>query len=262
QITELGGTKITIRLPCAADAAKKVKGYYVVWLKEDGNGQRMAGAAFNTTAKAMEFETDHLSVFAIAYTENTAVNQYYDVAETSWYAPYPTFVTENGSFQGTSEATFGPDVTMTRGMLVTVLGRAANVNTGSYSAASFSDVSPSKWYGGYVQWAYENKIVTGVGAGKFAPDQAVTREQLAVILKNYTSWKEKSESSTKDSTKQTQGANYGDQTKIASWAKDAVKFTGDKGWLSGYPDGEFKPGKSATRAEVAKVLTDVMKEGR
>lgn len=260
QITTLGGEKITIRLPFTADAAKKINGYYVVWLSEDGKGQRMAGAAFNTAAKAMEFETDHLSVFAIAYTENTAVNQFTDVAETAWYAPYATFVTENGSFQGISETAFGPDVTMTRGMLVTVLGRAANVSISNYSGASFNDVSSVKWYGGYVQWAYENKIVTGVGAGKFAPDQAVTREQLAVILKNYTSWKEKSASSTKDSTKQTQGSNYGDQTKIATWAKDAVKFTGDNGWLTGYPDGEFKPEKSATRAEVAKVLAGVMNQ--
>lgn len=266
QITEFGDGKITIQIPIKPDPSKKLNGYYVVWLKEDGTTERMSGSLYHSATGGVTFETKHLSDFGVAYTTNTAANVFEDVTEEAWYAPFASFVTEKGYFQGTTSTTFGPDTAMTRAMLVTVLGRINSVNTQEFATSDFSDVEPSSWYGGYVQWAYKNGIVNGVGNEKFAPNQPITREQLAAILANYYQWKNKTEGAA-SSTAMTSDSSgtifattkYGDYDQIAKWADAGVALCAANGWISGYPDGNFKPEKSASRAEVAKMLNSICK---
>ena len=86
---------------------------------------------------------------------------------------------------GTSNTTFGPNNAMTRGMLVTALGRLANAEVSGYAKSNFTDVQSDAYYMGYIEWANKNNIVNGVANGKFAPEQPITREQMAVIMQNY-----------------------------------------------------------------------------
>ena len=257
EVTEFGGRTMKIQIPFTPDPAKNVKGYYVVWLADDGKSRRMPGAGYDSADRAMEFDTTHLSTFAVAYTTNTAVNVFSDVGEDAWYAPYATFVTEKGYFQGTDKTTFGPDVAMTRAMLVTVLGRINSVDTAEYTKSAFGDVGISSWYGGYAQWAYQNGIVSGVGAGRFAPNQPVTREQLSEIFANYYKWKNASGKTAPIGDASSIRLKYKDGDQISGWANDGVAFCVEKEWLSGYPDGNFKPSRTASRAEVAKMLKSV-----
>lgn len=255
KVKNFDGEKMGVRIPFTPDPAKKQKGYYVVWLAEDGNNQRMQGSLYNSADKAMEFETDHLSGFGVAYTTDTAVNVFTDVKEGAWYAPYATYATENGLFKGTSETTFGPDASMTRAMLVTVLGRANNIKIDNTAATVFKDVNSSDWYGSYVGWAYKNGIINGVGSGKFAPNQPITREQLTTILKNYWIWKQGQAGNIAVINQNT--LTFSDKAHVSKWAAASVAFCIEKGWITGYSDGSFSPDKSATRAEVSKVLRDV-----
>ena len=82
-----------------------------------------------------------------------------------------------------SENEFAPNVSMTRGMFVTVLSK---LNDGEIEGElDFADVDVNAYYAKPVAWAYEKGIVNGVAEGMFAPNMSITREQLAVMMYNY-----------------------------------------------------------------------------
>ncbi len=115
--------------------------------------------------------------------ENTAAG-FTDISG-HWAKEAIRFVTGRGMFKGTGQNTFSPDLFMTRGMFVTVLGRACGADTAGYAASGFKDVAAGKYYTPYIAWAAEKNIVKGVGDGRFEPDKEITREQMAVIFANY-----------------------------------------------------------------------------
>ncbi|MDR2089653.1 MAG: S-layer homology domain-containing protein, partial [Clostridiales Family XIII bacterium] len=99
-----------------------------------------------------------------------ADNPFYDVKPTDWFYSDVEFVVKNGLFQGVSASSFSPGSPMTRGMIVTVLGRLYGADENAYANSSFSDVSAGQYYTAYVEWAKANGIVNGVGDNLFAPN--------------------------------------------------------------------------------------------
>ena len=109
---------------------------------------------------------------------------YSDVAPNAWYAEAVAAVTGQGLMNGVTSKAFGPDVTTTRGMLVTVLHRMAGEPAASASAG-FADVAAGSYCAAAVDWAYEAGITSGASSTGFAPDSALTREQAVTLLCNY-----------------------------------------------------------------------------
>lgn len=103
-----------------------------------------------------------------------------DVAEDSSYAEAVETVVNAGVMNGTGSGKFQPDTVVTRSQAVTALARMAMAQTTATDA--FTDVKAGSWYGGYVGWAVEKGIVQGDGKGHFMPDNAVTGEQLELML--------------------------------------------------------------------------------
>lgn len=92
----------------------------------------------------------------------------------------------NGFFSGTSETTFSPNGTMTRGMFVTVLGRMAGLDPAKYGGdTGFTDVPEGMYYAPYVKWAAQYGITGGTGDGRFSPDALITRQQMAALFVRY-----------------------------------------------------------------------------
>ena len=139
-----------------------------------------------TLQRAMAVGTASLMLMASTFPSQAAqVTDFKDLKSTAWYYQAVDYATREGIFAGTSETTFSPEQGMTRGMFVTALGRMAGQTgqTGRTGMAScFTDVDPSSWYGPSVEWAAEQQIVSGVGNNRFAPDEKITREQLAGML--------------------------------------------------------------------------------
>ncbi len=165
-------------------------------------------------------------------------------------------VAQWGLFTGTGNQQFSPDGTMTRGMFVTVMERAAkhlDVYQQPANTAAFEDVSADIWYSQAVIWANENNVVNGVGGNKFAPDEPVTREQMCVIMARFlencmgmdlSAYKERE-------------MTFLDQSEISDFAVESVKVCVALGLIQGAPTAggmEFQPQASATRAAVAVVL--------
>ena len=107
-----------------------------------------------------------------------------DVPASHWANDAVTYVYENDLMDGVDSTTFSPDGTTTRAMVVTVLYRLAGQPAANW-ANPFVDVPAGVWFHDAVTWAWENDVVNGTSSSVFSPNQAITREQLAVILYRY-----------------------------------------------------------------------------
>lgn len=174
-----------------------------------------------------------------------------DVSKNDWFYKYVDFVADEKYFVGTSETTFSPEMPMTRAMFVVVLAALEGVKVDN-NVAPFADVSAGTWYSGAVKWAADNGVVAGVGGGKFAPDTAISREQMAVMMNAYVDWH--SEKHGEDHREKAQVESFGDADDVSSWAVKGVENCRGWGLIAGAPDGNFYPQNIATRAEVATVI--------
>ncbi len=173
-------------------------------------------------------------------------NPFGDVSTDSWFYESVEYVSGKGLFQGVTESDFGPEVKMSRAMLVTVLHRLAGKPAAA--ASSFSDVAPGAWYADAVVWASKSGIVTGMGDG-FGPDADVTREQLIAMLYRYAL----QNGYVSEAAEPAPLGGFPDTGSISSWARDAMGWAVSSGVLNG-KDGLLSPGGEATRAEVATML--------
>lgn len=110
--------------------------------------------------------------------------------EGHWAEYYINEATSRGLFSGVEDGSrFAPDDEMTRAMFVTVLGRMAGVEPADYDtdflANVFDDVNSNAYYAPYVSWAVTVGVASGIGNNLFAPDQAVSREQMACFVSNF-----------------------------------------------------------------------------
>ena len=175
--------------------------------------------------------------------EITGTNSFADVEKGAWYETAVAFAAENKLFAGVSETEFAPNGTMTRAMLVTVLHRLEG--TDNKGKINFADVKDGEWYKDAVSWAAENKIVSGVSENEFAPDDNITREQIAVILYRYAILKNY------DTKKAAELSGYADFNEVSSWSKDALEWATAMGIIKGTSETTLSPKETATRAEVA-----------
>lgn len=107
-----------------------------------------------------------------------------DVPGDAWYAPAVAYCRENGLMAGASDTAFDPEGAVTRAMTAAVLRQAAGSPAPTVPAA-FSDVPENAWYAQAVAWAAEKGLFHGYGDGRFGPDDPVTGEQLAIVLRAY-----------------------------------------------------------------------------
>lgn len=170
-----------------------------------------------------------------------------DVTEGAWYYDAVRYVTENGLFQGTSADRFSPDGSMTRAMLAAVLWRLEG-QPAAQDAPSFTDAVSGAWYEKAIAWAASEQIMQGVGAGRFAPDARLTREQIAAVLYRYAGWL-----GHETAAEGTLSA-FSDGGEVASWARDAFIWASETGLVTGKNGGRLDPKGSAKRAEVAAIL--------
>lgn len=161
-----------------------------------------------------------------------------------WAQEAIEFFAQQGWVSGVSNTKFAPEMNMTRGMFVTILGR---MDGGSaMTDCVFSDVDSNKYYANYVQWAFEKGIASGVGGNRFAPDANISRQEMAVMINNYLI--------NKGAAPAAGAGSFSDESQIASWAKDAVDALAQAGFVSGKDNGRFDPKANATRAELVSIL--------
>lgn len=174
-----------------------------------------------------------------------------DVPADAWYAPAVQTCAEQGLFQGTSPTTFSPDLSMTRGMFVTVLGRMENIDPTQADASGFMDVPEDAYYAGYVGWAARSGIVAGVSDSVFEPERGISRQEICTIVHRYLVWKDVS-------LQTVPSAQFVDDAQIAEWAKESVYVCRSAGIVSGVGDNHFAPNVAARRCEAAQIFKNLL----
>lgn len=174
-----------------------------------------------------------------------------DVSRSDWYYQFVDYVTSKGYFNGVADKTFAPADNMTRAMFVTVLFRFHGAK-GDSSQSAFVDVAPGEWYTAAINWAAANKIVDGVGNGKFAPNDPITRAQMCTMIERYLDLYRKAWKVTLPETGSV--SVMVDESAIPAYALAAVKQCQRHGLVNGFEDGTFRPNELSTRAQVAAVI--------
>lgn len=170
-----------------------------------------------------------------------------DVAASAWYNEAVEYVVEQGLMNGVSANEFAPNANLTRGMLVTILWRLDNEPVAG-ADASFADITLGDWFCYAVNWAAEEGIVSGVSESEFAPNNNITREQIAAIMFRYATY------IGMDTSARADLSAYLDNGTINGWASEAMQWAVAEGFINGVTDNTLEPNGTATRAQVATIL--------
>ena len=174
-------------------------------------------------------------------------NPFTDIKENDWFYNDIKFVSENGLMKGVTDTTFAPNENLTRAMLVTMLYRAEN-EPATNRSIPFSDVDMGAYYASAVSWAKQNGIVNGVTENEFAPDESITREQIAAIMMRYAVYKGM------DAVTIEENLHFADADEISEYAMSSMNWAVGAGLINGKSESTLKPKDNATRAEVAAIL--------
>ena len=164
--------------------------------------------------------------------------RYTDVAKSDWFYDSVLYVSEKSLMTGTGANSFSPNVSTTRGMIVTILARLEGVDT----------TKGGTWYEAGQKWAMENGIADGTNM-----TGEMTREQLATILYRYAKTKGY------DVSKSNSLGSFTDSGKVSDWALEAMQWANAEGLINGKGAGLLDPQGKATRAETAAILMRFMK---
>ena len=170
-----------------------------------------------------------------------------DVKSADWFYNDVKYVYEKGMMAGTAADVFAPNATTTRAMIVTILYRLEG-SPAVTGTSSFVDVPAGQWYTDAVNWAAANQIVKGTSATTFAPNDSITREQMAAILYRYAQYKGY------DVTKKADLSGYSDNGQVSAYAKDALAWANAAKLINGVTNTTLAPQGNATRAQVSAIL--------
>ena len=196
----------------------------------------------NEKKEEAEKPNDEIKEEKNTFTETT----FADIKKDDWYYESVKYVYENNLMQGTGNG-FEPEVNMSRAMLVTVLYRMARPES-SKNTHSFKDVPEGKWYSDAVAWASTNGIVSGISTTEFAPDNDISREQMALIIYRFAKMQGYNVSDVADIS------SFADTADISDWALDAIKWANKTGLVNGTTETTLSPKTSATRAQASAIL--------
>lgn len=245
--TAEAAAEVTISVPASAGSvAVEVPvtntgvGVVAVIVKADGTEEIVKTSVPTENGVALAVE-GNVTVKIVDNSKN-----FNDVKTGDWHDNAVTFVAAREIMDGIGGNNFAPNTVLSRGMIAKVLHNFEN-NPETTADNLFNDVDDNTWYTDAVKWAAEQKIVEGNG-NNYAPNDNITREQLAAILYRYANVKGY------DVTKTGDLGTYNDGAKTSTWAQTAMEWAVANGVLSGKDGNRLDPKGAASRAEVAQIL--------
>jgi hypothetical protein len=233
----------------ALEAADLEAGDYVADIKVKATCETLAGGvdAYDAAAAAA---ADHLNV----YVQVLKAAEFTDVPADAWYAEYVYKANTEGYMNGVAQGIFAPEQPMQRSEFARVVfNMAGNTpNDGVEYPTQFTDVPANAWYAQAVEWAARYGIVTGTSATTFDPTGTITREQIATMLYRYAGNGAQADASVLD--------QFADADSISDWAKNAMAWAVEEGYMNGKGEGVLDPQGTALRCEIAKLAVMVQPE--
>jgi len=250
------GAPVTVSIPYTPTAEELKNPEQITAWFIDGSGKliEMKDAKYDPTTKSVVFTTTHFSNYAVGYKISDLSEKFSDVLSDAWYYDAVTFIATKGITTGTGEGKFSPGATLTRGQFITMLLRAYGIAADTNPTDNFSDAGDT-YYTGYLAAAKKLGITSGVGDNKFAPDNAITRQEMFTLLYNALKVLDKLPSGASGKAL----ADFADADGVASWATDAMTALVKAGTVSG-SGGKLNPTGAITRAEMAQVMYNLLRK--
>ncbi|MDK2866279.1 MAG: hypothetical protein PWP38_594, partial [Clostridiales bacterium] len=251
-VSSFGGGKATVNLPYTPNADEDVNAIVVYYLDDSGNLQKVRGQ-YNKETASVEFVTTHFSTYIIGYDKKS----FKDVSESDWYHDAVSYITARDIASGTGTNAFSPSDAITRGQFIVMMMKAYEIEPDTIITGNFADAG-NTYYTGYLAAAKRLGITSGIGDNRFAPDAAITRQDLSTILyKTLVLTDELPEVDAATSAKAFIG--YNDTEKIASYAEDAMRHFVAGGVLSG-SYAQINPTTPTSRAEFVQILYNLLNQ--
>ncbi|MBO7746189.1 S-layer homology domain-containing protein [Paenibacillus sp. MWE-103] len=231
---------VTLRLPVAPSADPQLTSVFYL---PDGAAPEFVGGTYTDGFYAAQ--VTHFSAYALLAVDKT----FADVPASHWASGVIKALYAKGIVTGTSDTIFEPGRSVTRAEFTALLARALGLR--AEGAPSFADVPAGAWYAGDVAAAVKAGIANGVSAASFAPNAAITRQEMATLaMRGYEARSGKPAASP--------AAPFKDEASIAAWARGYVDEAAALGIVKGRAAGEFAPLGASTRAEAAQVIYGVL----
>ncbi|OAS18039.1 S-layer homology domain-containing protein [Paenibacillus oryzisoli] len=209
----------------------------------DGTIQYMGGTLVNGSMTA---KLTHFSPYAVLAYDKT----FSDVASSLWASRVIKEMAAKHIIEGVTDTEFNPGGNVTRAQFVALLARALGLK--AIGSAHFKDVNPDDWHAQVIAAVSEAGIVLGRSSDTFAPDEPITREEMAVItVRAY-------EHVNGEKVTVTNTNSFSDQAQIKEWAQNAVHAAQEVGLIQGRSNNQFVPQALMTRAESAQVIFNLL----
>ncbi|MDD4296779.1 MAG: S-layer homology domain-containing protein, partial [Ruminiclostridium sp.] len=221
----------------------------IVWyLDGTGNLVCIPDGKYDPDTGEITFTTTHFSLYAVGY------NQVFfsDVAVNAWYQKAVEFIAAREITKGTGADKFSPEALLTRGEFIVLLMRAYGIEPDDKPSDNFADAG-NTYYTGYLAEAKRRGISNGVGNNLYAPEQAITRQEMFTLL--YNSLKVINRLPQDSSAKTL--LSFADGGSVAPWAEEAMSYLVKSGTISG-SNGKLHPENTSSRAEMAQVLYNLL----
>jgi hypothetical protein len=241
---------VTISIPYTPTAAELANPESIVIWYIDGSGNLVCipNGHYDPATGTVTFSTTHFSLYAVGYNPVS----FNDVASTDWYYKAVSFIAARGITTRTGSGTFSPDAVLTRADFLVMLMKVYGIAPDTNPADNFSDAG-STYYTGYLAAAKRLGISAGVGNNLYAPGKEITRQEMFTLL--YNVLKAIGQLPPGDCGKTL--SDFSDSNSVADWAKEAMALLVKTGTISGNL-GKLSPTSTATRAEMAQVLYQLM----
>lgn len=243
------GMKLSFR------ATTAVKGISANVYRLDGpSGGSYVRGIWNEADGSWTVPADGASAYMLAY----ASRSFADLPDGHWSGAAVQFLSARQLINGVSERNFAPTRAVTRAEFAAMLARALDLKPQPQQSSTPADVSRTAWYADDVSAAYEAGIIAGRDSGQFAPEAAISREEMAVMLMRAYEYGVKAGLFAAIPA-EPNAAVFTDRSAISGWAAEAVERAAGLGLLNGRDNGTFAPADSLTRAESVQVLYRLLK---
>lgn len=248
EITDLGAGQIRAGISYDARSNENQSQLLTYYINDNGQTVPVKLSRFDSANDQMLFATVHLSLYAIGYN-----NVSFADIQKHWAQSNIEFLAAREIIKGKSADRFDPDGNVTRAEFVTMLANSVDgISVTGFRSSGLDDIGAGAWYADFVNWAVANGIVSGFGDGNFRPNDLITREQMALMMYNFT----KATGADLGVVKEKKG--FTDQNNISSWSAEAITKMQQTGIINGRTDGSFSPQGTSTRAEAATVIKGYM----
>lgn len=251
QVTVLEETYgVRLFIPYTPQNGEDLNALVVEYLHEDGTKELVTECSYDKTLGGIVFFTGHLSKFGITYRPAA----FSDVTASHWANPYVTFLVSRGILNGRLGGTFRPDEPATRGEFIAVVTRALSVaHLPKKAILLYSDVPASSFVSSASNWLYYNNLVGDITSdGKLRPGDAITREDMALLVNNV------AQGVGLRVRSRGLDAGYTDAAGIAAYAQSPVKRLRAAGILEMPQNYKFHPKAALNRGEMAQIVATLL----